>query len=141
MTRLYLLFFLLLGNSIAVAAQTDEQQIRSLLARQVTDWNKGDIPAYMQGYWDNDSLIFIGKNGPVYGYRPTLERYQKSYPDTAHMGQLRFEIVSLKRLSADHYFGIGKWALKRSAGDVGGSWTLLFRKINGKWKIVVDHSS
>lgn len=57
------------------------------------------------------------------------------------MGTLRFEIISLKKLSPEYYFAVGKWALKRSAGDVGGSWTLLFRKIAGNWKIVADHSS
>ena len=93
------------------------------------------------GYWQDDSLVFIGKNGPKYGYTTTLANYKKSYPDAAHMGHLDFEIISLKKLSSDHYFAIGKWFLKRSAGDVGGSWTLLFKKIKGNWKIVVDHSS
>jgi len=36
---------------------------------------------------------------------------------------------------------VGKWALKRSAGDVSGSYTLLIRKIKGEWVIVCDHSS
>lgn len=123
------------------AQKKDDQQIRKILGTQVAEWNKGSLEHYMEGYWNSDSLVFIGKNGPTYGYAPTLARYQKSYPDRATMGILSFEIISLQRLSADHYFAIGKWALKRDAGDVGGSWTLLFRKIQGVWKIVVDHSS
>jgi len=57
---------LLIGILIAVTsmAQTkDEQIIRKMLADQISFWNKGDIPGFMQGYWDNDSLVFIGKNG------------------------------------------------------------------------------
>ena len=124
------------------AQATDERLIRNILSTQVAAWNAGNIEAYMAaGYWQSDSLVFIGKNGPKYGYNSTLANYRKSYPNAATMGKLSFELISLERLSVNHYFAIGKWALKRTAGDVGGSWTLLFRKINGQWRIVVDHSS
>jgi len=86
-------------------------------------------------------LIFIGKNGPTYGFAATLARYKKSYPDAAAMGQLTSNVISMERLSAEYYFVIGHWALARKAGDLSGSWTLLFRKIAGHWVIVVDHSS
>ena len=95
----------------------------------------------MHGYWESDSLVFIGKNGPTYGYNATLARYKKSYPDPQQMGQLTSTIVSLERLSSGHYFVIGKWALARTMGNLSGSYTLLIKKINGEWVIVVDHSS
>lgn len=119
----------------------DQQAIRSMLSAQVAQWNKGNIAGFMKGYWENDSLVFIGKNGPTYGYKPTLERYLKGYPDAAHMGHLTSTILSMKKLSPGYYFVIGKWELKRSAGDVGGSYTLLIRKIKGQWVIICDHSS
>jgi hypothetical protein len=95
----------------------------------------------MQGYWKNDSLLFIGKNGPKYGYAITLANYKKGYPDTAHMGKFTSTILSVKKLSKKYYFVVGKWYLKRSVGDVSGHYTLLIRKINGEWVIVADHSS
>jgi ketosteroid isomerase-like protein len=36
---------------------------------------------------------------------------------------------------------IGKWHLKREAGDLSGHFTLLWKKIKGQWLIVADHSS
>jgi ketosteroid isomerase-like protein len=36
---------------------------------------------------------------------------------------------------------IGSWNLTRDKGNVGGYFSLLWRKINGKWKIVIDHTS
>jgi ketosteroid isomerase-like protein len=140
MKRYYLFIFLLLLASCAFA-QKNEAAIRSVLATQAEAWNRGSIEAYMQGYWNNDSLLFIGKSGPTYGYRQTLERYKKSYADTAKMGKLSFEILQVKKLSVGYYFVVGKWFLKRSIGDLNGSFTLLWRKINGKWLIVADHSS
>ena len=141
MNRLLVLLAFCLISLGGLAQTKDETAINKMLMAQVDEWNKGNIFGYMKGYWDNDSLVFIGKNGPTYGYKPTLERYLKSYPDAAHMGQLTSTIVSMKKLSEDYYFVIGKWALKRDAGDVGGSYTLLIRKLHGAWVIVCDHSS
>ena len=70
-----------------------------------------------------------------------LSVIKKNYPDLATMGKLDFEIVETKRLSVLYYFVVGKWHLQRSAGDVGGYFTLLFKRINKTWVIVVDHSS
>jgi hypothetical protein len=112
-----------------------------MLAQQVTEWNKANIDGYMHGYWEHDSLLFIGAKGPTWGYAATLARYKKAYPDTAHTGRLASTIVSMKRLSPEYYFVVGKWALQRSAGNVGGSYTLLLRKIRGQWVIIADHSS
>ncbi len=123
------------------AQNKDEQTIRSILANQTMQWNKGDIEGFMQGYWKSDSLLFVGKNGPKYGYHTTLENYKKSYPDMATMGKLSFDILKVEKLSPDRYFVLGKWMLKRSVGDVSGYYTLLFRKIRNQWVVVADHSS
>jgi hypothetical protein len=95
----------------------------------------------MKGYWENDSLRFIGKSGITYGYSNTLNNYKRGYPDTAAMGKLQFTILVVKKLSPRYYEVVGKWYLKRSIGDVSGHYTLLLRKINSKWVIVSDHSS
>lgn len=123
------------------AQSADEKAILKILEDQILYWNKGDLDHFVKGYWNNDSLMFIGSSGIVYGYQNTLNRYKKSYSDTAKMGRLRFEVLHIKKLSPEYYYVVGKWFLKRSTGDVGGHYTLLFRKIKGKWKIVADHSS
>lgn len=136
---LLLIFFV----STAVTAQVnkDQKQITDLLNRQTQSWNRGNIDEFMSGYWNNDSLMFIGKNGVTYGYTNTLNNYKKNYSDTAQMGKLFFDIKQVKKLSPEYYWVLGKWFLKRTVGDIGGHYTLLFRKIKGKWVIVADHSS
>lgn len=138
-----LLLVLCLGASgYSIAQSKDEQAISSLLKAQVSAWNKGDITGYMKGYWESDSLVFIGKNGPTYGYHATLERYKKSYPDAAAMGTLTSTIIRMQRLSGEYYFVVGKWALARTAGNLSGSYTLLLRKMKKVgWVIINDHSS
>lgn len=136
-----ILLIALLLYPCTVIAQTDDALIRAVLDKQMKAWNEGSIEQYMQGYWKSDSLVFVGKNGPTYGYKETLERYKRSYSDTAKMGKLSFDILQVRQLSKEYYFVLGKWALKRTVGDIGGSFTLLFRKIKGEWLIVADHSS
>ncbi len=58
---------------VVLAQSADEVAIRQLLTRQTQAWNKGNIAAFMQGYWKSDSLMFIGKNGPTYGFETTLK--------------------------------------------------------------------
>ncbi len=128
--------------SIHLSAQSaDEQMIKDAMTEQLNAWNAGDIDRFMETYWHSDSLMFIGKSGPTYGWEKTKANYKKGYPDSAAMGKLDFEIISMKRLSVMYYSVVGKWHLKRSIGDVGGAFTLLFKKIKKKWVIVQDHSS
>lgn len=133
---------LLLSISLAGYSQsTDEKAIREILDAQTRHWNEGNLEAFMEGYWHSDSLMFIGKSGITYGYQNALNNYKRGYSDTIQMGKLHFELVSLKPVEKDHYFVVGKWFLSRSVGDLNGVYTLLFRKIRGKWWIIVDHSS
>lgn len=139
--RTIFLLLLLLTSVRLLASDNDEARIRAMLAHQVIEWNNGNIEGYMKGYWEHDSLTFIGRNGPTYGYAQTLERYRRAYPDAKAMGVLTSTIVSLSHLSPEYYFVVGKWHLKRDAGDLSGSYTLLIKKIDGIWVIINDHSS
>src|SRR6186997_757626 len=133
---------LLIIISSSVFSQTkDETEVRNVLAKQNAAWNRGDVDAFMVGYWENDSLMFIGKSGITYGYKNTLANYKKNYPDTATMGKLTFTLISVKRLSEKYFRVVGKYYLTRSIGNASGHFTLLFEKIKGEWVIIEDHSS
>ncbi len=132
---------LLIGLYTCSYAQTkDELAIRTVMQKQVNDWNNGNIDGFMQPYWKSDSLLFVS-TPPTYGWQKTLDRYKKNYPDTATMGKLNFNLLQVKLLSKEYSFVVGQWHLTRTVGDVGGYFTLLFRKIKGQWVIVADHSS
>lgn len=134
------LFFL----AVTLNAQTTGKAAKSILSvmdQQEKAWNKGDLSAFMEGYWKSDSLCFIGSRGLTHGWTQTLENYKKGYPNTDAMGQLKFTVVSVEQLSKKSAYVIGKWQLTRTKGDIGGHYTLLWKKIKGKWVIVADHSS
>lgn len=137
----FVLIPILFFSFTIIAQSNDEGEIKGLLERQTAAWNKGDIESFMIGYWENDSLMFIGKTGITYGYKNTLANYKKGYPDTAAMGKLKFTLIHTKQLSHEYFSVTGKYYLTRTIGDASGHFTLLFRKLKGKWVIVADHSS
>jgi len=141
--RAILIALLVLGTIVPARAQEsrDEGLIRVMLQAQAAEWNRGNIEGYLVGYLRSDSLVFLGKSGPTYGYTATLERYRKSYPDAAAMGQLTTTILKIRLLSPEYAYVTGRWELSRTAGNLNGYYTLLMRKIGGEWFIIEDHSS
>lgn len=138
----FILFLILLAAPFAgVRAQQPQSAIKALLLKQTDSWNQGNLDSFMSTYWQSDSLIFIGKRGPTYGWQATLDNYKKSYPDTTAMGKLNFNLLEMKSIAADTWFVVGKWHLTRSIGDLEGHFSLLIKKIKGQWKIIADHSS
>ena len=131
--------------SLALAGPlTPRQAIAQVLTTQAAAWNRGDIPGFMAGYWHSDSLVFIGKKGPTYGWQPTLANYQKSYPDATQMGQLDFSGLRITLLGPAAAQVVGRWHLARpgvAAGDLQGYFLLVFKLIKGQWVIVADHTS
>lgn len=136
------MLLLFIATNLMAQSAADRKTILGILDRQTSDWNSGNIDSFMNGYLESDSLMFVGKNGVTYGYQNTYEGYLKRYPDRATMGTLKFTILNLSFPAKGAAFVVGKWQLTRpEVGDIGGHYTLLWRKIKGKWVIVCDHTS
>jgi ketosteroid isomerase-like protein len=116
-------------------------QVAENMKKQELAWNAFDIEGFMRYYWNNDSLKFIGSKGITYGWKNTLENYKKGYPNQETMGQLTFTNYSIEPLGKDAVYVIGKWQIKKKEKNVGGHYTLLWKKIKGEWVIVCDHTS
>lgn len=141
MKSFLLVAFSLFSINCFCQSKTDVSEVKDAMKKQEVAWNKADIEGFMVYYWKSDSLKFIGSKGITYGWQKTLYNYKKSYPTPDAMGVLTFENNTIEQLSPTKIFVIGKWNLKRKEGDVGGHYTLLWKKQNGKWVIVVDHTS
>jgi ketosteroid isomerase-like protein len=131
------------GGTAAAGAQetTKHAAIRKVLTDQQAAWNRGDVGAFMQGYWNAPELSFAGSTGFVRGWEKVTVRYKNNYPDEASMGKLDFSDLEVRTLGADAALVLGKWQLKRASGDVGGIFTLVLQRFPDGWKIVHDHTS
>lgn len=136
----YVLTYFLILAACCLFAQ-DKKAILNVLEKQQTAWNNGDIKTFMQGYWKSDSLLFVGTAAPVHGWQATIDRYYKTYPDKDAMGKLTFTFYKVDLLDATNAFVLGAWHLDRKKDTPGGYFTLWFKKIDGHWVIVVDHTS
>jgi len=140
---LFQMFCILLFSTSVLAQDSnkDFEQIKKILFQQEEDWNRGDIDAFMKAYWKSEDLQFGGANGITKGWKQTLENYKRGYPDKETMGKLSFHIKDMTQQSKEVVSLTGSWDLERINDSPGGHFLLIWRKIKGEWKIVVDHTS
>lgn len=129
------------GQKIDIAAETTA--IRKVLTDQQTAWNRGDIPAFMDGYVRSEKLRFASRGSFRFGWETTLKSYQKGYPSKDAMGRLTFSDLQVQVLSGEWAEVFGRWELKRGGEfeDVGGLYTLLLQKTDKGWRVLHDHTS
>ena len=106
-------------------------------------WNRGDLDGFMAHYWKSEELVFSSGGDVTTGWQATYDRYYKKYKaDGKEMGTLKFEIERPEAVGPEAVIVRGKWALTKSDGSTPhGLFTLLFRRIDGEWRIVSDHTS
>jgi len=122
---------------------SDSDQIREVLTTQVSNWNAGRLEEFMKGYWRSPKLTFFSGGRKLAGWDTTLERYRKAYQADGHeMGKLVFSDLDVTVLGPQSAMVTGHWELTMSDGKKpGGLFTLIFRKVDGGWKIIHDHTS
>ena len=103
----------------------------------------GDIDAFMDFYWKSDSLEFIGKSRVLMLDGKLFLITIKSYDSNEKMGILSFENISYKMLNNNSALVTGKWHLSRNneLRRYEGHYSLIWKMIDGHWKIIYDHSS
>jgi ketosteroid isomerase-like protein len=141
MKKLLLLFCLI--STLNVVSQTetaDKEAILSVLKTQEKAWSNNDLEGFMKGYWESDSLKFYGGNGLTHGWQKTLDNYKKAYPSKAYTGTLTFTIASITKIEEGSYYVMGQYHLARNLGKADGVFLIIFKKIDGQWKIVADMS-
>ncbi|WP_299002984.1 nuclear transport factor 2 family protein [uncultured Tenacibaculum sp.] len=123
-----------------VSEETEKQEVLSVMKAQEEAWSKHDLEGFMQGYWKSDSLKFYGRNGVTFGWQKTLDNYKKGYPTKEHSGTLTFKINDISKITEGAYSVMGEYHLKRPVGDADGVFMIIFKKIQGEWKIIADTS-
>jgi ketosteroid isomerase-like protein len=128
-------------GSTSLFAQSPQSEITAVLNMQQETWNRGDIEAFMNGYWHSEETVFVSSDEVTRGWEKVLDRYQKNYANRAKMGMLTFSNLEITPLGDDAAVVLGAWKLKRAKDEPHGRFTLIFRRLPEGWKIVHDHTS
>ena len=128
------------GKGKAAESDAISQSLSAILTQQAADWNKGDIESFMKSYWNSEDLTFSSGGKTARGWKATRERYLKGYPDRETMGKLTFSELEVFPLGDSAALMLGRWKLDRKE-PAGGNFSLVWRKIEGAWLIVHDHTS
>ena len=119
-----------------------EEAIYQNFKEQEYCWNQHDIFCYMKAYWQSDSVKTVSRVGVTYGIEKIRNSYRESYRPEK-MGNLHFDQVELTKLSQTHYAVTGRFNLTFSENDRNrqGWFSVIMKKIDGKWLMISDHSS
>lgn len=124
----------------ASIAKELESHLHNKMYVQVEAWNRGDIAEFMKPYWNDERLTFSSGGQTQRGWQRTFQQYKAKYPDRATMGTLQFSDLESQELGADSVLTLGVWKLEREQ-PIGGNFTLIWKRIDGNWVIIHDHSS
>lgn len=123
-----------------VNEKQEKQTILSIMKAQEEAWSKHDLEGFMKGYWKSDSLKFYGSSGLTYGWDKTLANYKRGYPTPDHSGSLKFKVNDITKIKDGAYYVMGEYHLTRKVGNANGVFMIIFKNIDGEWKIVADTS-
>ncbi|SIS66954.1 protein of unknown function [Zobellia uliginosa] len=137
---LFLTFALTLAFNGIYTQNNDIDIIKDIMKQQEEAWSAHDLEGFMQGYWKSEDLTYFSGGKITKGWQTTLDNYKKGYPTKAHTGELRFRIAQVTEINEEAYYVMGEYFLTREAGDAHGTFMIIFKKINGEWKIVADSS-
>ncbi len=143
MKKFLILFPLLVLFSCKTSQPTaadDISAIRNILSEQQKAWTDNDLEGFMNGYWQSEELTYFSRGKITKGWQTTLANYKRNYPSKNETGVLNFEIANITQINQDAYWVMGSYFLTREAGDANGTFMIIFKRINGEWKIIGDSS-
>jgi ketosteroid isomerase-like protein len=135
----------LMTFAIFVQAQNTPtaEAIRSVLDKQVVDWNRGDLESFATGYKNSPDILFMGSKISR-GYAQMLETYRKGYSTKEKMGALSFTGLEVQPLDERFATVTGNFHLERTeagGGNADGYFLLVVEKTPEGWKIVRDSTT
>ena len=143
MRKLMMLAVVLVVGFGAVTARADAvADVKQVLTEQQAAWNRGDVKAFMAGYDNSPETTFVGKK-TTHGWQQVMDNYLQNYSSREKMGKLEFSDLDVRVLDEATAVVTGRFHLARTAdagGDMGGVYSLVFRKSASGWKIVLDHT-
>lgn len=118
-----------------------------MLAHGAAAWNRGDLDDFISDYAPGAATTYIGRRGVVRGPAAIRASYAPRFAPGVTRGTLHFEDLEADVLAPGVANAIAWYVLtvRTAAGTdstiARGPTSLVVRKLDGRWRIVHDHSS
>ena len=121
--------------------EAEKAAIRAVVAGMESAWNRGDFAGYMAAFKKPD-VVFVSRGEVQKDWQGTLDHYVRDYGgDPKRRGKLRFFDLRIELLSPDAAQLVGRYRLEGGGKPQDGINTRLFRKVDGRWVIALNHVS
>ena len=128
-------------QALAATPAEERAKILATIAQMESAWNRGDFRGYMAGF-KNPDAIFVSGGKFLNGWQGRLDQYVADYGGAPERrGKLRFYDMKVDLLAPDAAMLIGRYRMDRPGRITHGINTRLFRKIDGRWLITMNHVS
>jgi uncharacterized protein (TIGR02246 family) len=136
--------FLFLPSGLAAAgpsaAAAVQREVREKMRQMAEAWNRGDLEGFFEHYWNSPELTFYSNDRVLHGRAQLVAAMRERY--RGGMGRIEFGDphfeVALPDLAVIH----GEWRVALpDGGERRGLGTAVLRKLDGRWRVVHDHTS
>lgn len=129
------------GEAAVADPEAEKAAIRKVVADMEAAWNRGDFEGYMAGFKKPD-VVFVSRGEFQKDWQGTLDHYKRDYGgDPARRGKLHFWDLRIDLLSPEYAQLVGRYRLEGGGRPQDGINTRLFRKVDGRWVIALNHVS
>ncbi|MFC4349206.1 YybH family protein [Kordiimonas lipolytica] len=125
----------------AGAGETLPEPMIERLHTMAADWNRGDMTAFLNGYWNDEGFVFAAGKSASRGWQSTRERYATHYPGRDKMGQVTFSEISARRFSGTSGMIFCRWTLDFGDHSATGYATFILERKGDTWRVTHEHAS
>ncbi|HVE78396.1 MAG TPA: nuclear transport factor 2 family protein [Gemmatimonadaceae bacterium] len=130
------------GEPRPADAAAARAEIASLMQRAAGDWTRGDLDAFMSDYLPGEGTTYIGGRGLLRGVDAIRAAYAPRFAPGVARDSLHFEGLEVDLLAPGVAHVLAYYVLSRGDSIAArGPTSLVMRRVDGRWRIVHDHSS
>ena len=128
--------------TLPAQAAGGEEEVEAIVRGLATDWNAGNMTAYLAAYVQNDDLRLLSSAGTYRGWNTVDTLFREQFPDEPRMGDFTIDGLEVRRLTDEVVLASGAFEHVFATLTVRGLFSHVFRRQDdGRWLIEFEHVS